>query len=606
MSTGEHGTSRAPAGAFASFWRAVRPDRMLFGPIFTKEVIVSGRRASTYWTRGLFAFLVAIFVSAVLWGHWDSLQYEGTAQRLQGMQEIGPTLAWTIVWLQFVIVTLIAPALTAGCISEETSNRTLSALMTTPMTSAQIVLGKLASRVVQLIILGLLTLPALLMLRLLGGLNTQAVIAGAALTTSAAFFAASVGLLLSIINNRPWSVMVLAEVITLAYCFGPIAIATVYMMLAGGGGSGGSGVQRLFAVLAHMSPALSLIAVTMKENGAPMSVSSFQLWSVASGATIVISCLICALAVALTRRAMRTHIRGSVRAERKKVKNGRASRTVSDDPIFWHEMRSKWVGSKWAAAVLGVIVLGFLGWVFYLATVNDEWEGLHYTFVLMLGLAQALMAMVTTTGRIASERQKRTWEVLLTTPLPAWRIVMGKLIAGVVRLSPVPILLGVYFMIFAALGMVRWQTVAEVPLVVSTWSIFLAATGLLWSSVFRRPITASVVNMVTAAGFWVGAPVFVMFVFTALLQREPEDVLLMRFLLLINPFYMLHESLTGGIPDYWSSASGFRDGYRILDADLTPIAFFWIIVAVGAGILAASAAMVGLTSLRARALPRRA
>lgn len=49
----------------------IRPDKILFGPIFAKEVITSGRRASTYWTRGLFALAIAGLVSLFLWGHWE-------------------------------------------------------------------------------------------------------------------------------------------------------------------------------------------------------------------------------------------------------------------------------------------------------------------------------------------------------------------------------------------------------------------------------------------------------------------------------------------------------------------------------------------------------
>ena len=52
----------------------IRPDKILFGPIFAKEVITSGRRASTYWTRGLFALAIAGLVSLFLWGHWEELR----------------------------------------------------------------------------------------------------------------------------------------------------------------------------------------------------------------------------------------------------------------------------------------------------------------------------------------------------------------------------------------------------------------------------------------------------------------------------------------------------------------------------------------------------
>ncbi|MCA9280807.1 MAG: ABC transporter permease [Phycisphaeraceae bacterium] len=585
----------------------IRPDKILFGPIFAKEVITSGRRASTYWTRGLFALAIAGLVSLFLWGHWEELRHEGVAQRLQNMQLVGPQLAWAIVWVQFVVVTLIAPALTAACISEESANRTLSALMTTPMTSAQIVMGKLASRMVQLVILGLLTLPALLLLRLLGGLETEAVVAGASLTMGAGFFAASVGLLLSVVNKRPWSVMVLSEVITAAVFVGPILVTVLFMALAGGGGPGATWL-RVLGVLAHISPAVALGAVMGNANGAGIPVSSLQIWLSATGSMIVLGTLVNLLAVALTRRTMRAHMRGSVRSERKHKKGtrSRVSRTVSDDPVFWHEMRTKWVGNKWAAGIMGLIILGFLGWVFYTAWSNQEWEALHYAMLLMLGIAQLFMAMVSTTSRIATERQKRTWDVLMTTPLPAWRIVMGKLIAGIVRLMPVPILLAVYFSLFSLLGFVRWYTTVEIVFLISAWTIFLAASGLFWSSMFKRPIAASVVNMVTAAGLWMGAPMVMGFVFGAILQTDVGELWLMRAIVALNPFYMLYESLTGGIPsDYFGYNGDFPDNYDFVGKRLSPQAFLMVVIASGGAALAAALGLVVATSVRARAIPRR-
>ena len=216
------------------------------------------------------------------------------------------------------------------------------------------------------------------------------------------------------------------------------------------------------------------------------------------------------------------------------------------------------------------------------------------------------MAMVSTTARIASERQKRTWDVLMTTPLPAWRIVMGKLIAGLVRLAPVPIPLTPYFSLFSLLGLGRWYPTIAAVFLISVWTIFLAAAGLFWSSMFKRPITASVVNMATAAGLWMGAPLVIGFVFGAIMQTDVGELWFMRAIVAVNPFYMLYESLTGGIPNHYYGNSGrFPDEYDFIDERLPPQVFLIVVLGSGGAALAASLGLVVATSFRARAIPRK-
>ncbi len=607
------------------FWRAVRPDRALFGPVFAKETIVSGRRASTYWMRGLFALLIAVVVTLFLWGHWSGLEHRGPAERLQGMQGAGPQLAWFIVWLQFIVVTLIAPALTAACISEEQSNRTLAALMTTPMSAAQIVFGKLSSRMMQVFILVLLSIPALLLLRLLGGLETEAVIAGAAVTLSTAFFAASVGLLLSIVNKRPWSVMVLAEVITGMYLVGPMLLMLLFAVLTGFAAGPGPISLRTIGILAHISPAIALFINSMAGSGAPLPMDPRLAWISASGVTVLVGLLICLLGVSLTRRSMRAEMRGSVRPDRRVKKprrqstpdvtpgaaveeRSRASRMVSNDPIFWLEMRTRWVGNKWAAGVLIVLVIGFLGWVYYTAWADREWSTLHTIIFFLLGLAQMLMAIVITTSRISSERQKRTWDVLLATPIPAWRIVMGKLMAGLARLSPIPLLLGAHFVIFSLLGSVRWYTTIELLMLMGSWSVFLASMGLFWSSMFRKPIAASVANLVSAAGLWLAAPLFVLIFFGGIFEIETDQYYAFKALVLINPPYMAFESLQGGLEHdaLFGSAFNGRDEYSFMNHEMSPQAFMALVVGSCAVAMALSTLAVAATAARVRMMPRRA
>src|SRR5262249_9041924 len=64
------------------------------------------------------------------------------------------------------------------------------------------VLGKLASRVVQLSILALLALPLLLAVRVFGGLETRGVLAGTSMSLSAALLGAALGMMFSVWHQR--------------------------------------------------------------------------------------------------------------------------------------------------------------------------------------------------------------------------------------------------------------------------------------------------------------------------------------------------------------------------------------------------------------------
>src|SRR5207247_9608318 len=88
----------------------------------------------------------------------------------------------TFLIVQFLAVLLLAPAFTAGAIAEEREKGTLSDLLTTQLLSREIILGKLFSRLSQLVLLLLVGVPILSLLQLLGGLDPALLAAGFGLT----------------------------------------------------------------------------------------------------------------------------------------------------------------------------------------------------------------------------------------------------------------------------------------------------------------------------------------------------------------------------------------------------------------------------------------
>ncbi|QOJ01807.1 MAG: ABC transporter permease subunit [Phycisphaeraceae bacterium] len=112
----------------------------------------------------------------------------------------------------------------------------------------------------------------------------------------------------------------------------------------------------------------------------------------------------------------------------------------------------------------------------------------------------ALLGPSMTAGSLSDERQKRTLDVLLTTPLRPWQIVMGKLMSGmmtlgILSLTSLPLLLAVRVFGGVEAGVVLSGT--AVGLAVG----LLGASGGVFNSVWaRKASTASFIGLLYVAG----------------------------------------------------------------------------------------------------------
>jgi ABC-type transport system involved in multi-copper enzyme maturation permease subunit len=133
----------------------------LFGPVFWWDVVRISRRGLWHWAR--IAFAVAIL------GHF--YLYLGS-QRAKAT-ELADHCAWfaeRYCWIQFLVVMLLTPALTAGAFLEERRQQTLPLLLASMMNPAEVVLGKLMGRLLGLLTVVLTGLPVLALLQFLGGI----------------------------------------------------------------------------------------------------------------------------------------------------------------------------------------------------------------------------------------------------------------------------------------------------------------------------------------------------------------------------------------------------------------------------------------------------
>ncbi|HEY8488113.1 ABC transporter permease subunit [Thermaerobacter composti] len=112
------------------------------------------------------------------------------------------------------------------------------------------------------------------------------------------------------------------------------------------------------------------------------------------------------------------------------------------------------------------------------------------------------VAAATAAGGISGERERQTWEVLLTTRLPAWRIVSGKLVTAVLLVLWLVVASLPVFLPLFRFGAVSPATLARILGLLLASGLAWAAIGLFFSALFRRTIVAVIASYATAVA-WV-------------------------------------------------------------------------------------------------------
>ena len=104
------------------------------------------------------------------------------------------TFAW-FMGVQLVQILILVPALFGGVIADEKQRKTMHYLMASRLSSGEIVLDKLAARLLQVGVFILLGMPVMSLLTLFGGVAWDYVVGAYAATFSITFFAAALALL---------------------------------------------------------------------------------------------------------------------------------------------------------------------------------------------------------------------------------------------------------------------------------------------------------------------------------------------------------------------------------------------------------------------------
>jgi ABC-type transport system involved in multi-copper enzyme maturation permease subunit len=476
----------------------------LTGAIFDKELRVAGRRRRNYVLRCAYVTIFTILV-ALVWLTTVPATSSGVT-RSSSMWMVGTAVIITLTWFQFLASQVLAVAILSTAISDEIYHNTLGLLMTTPISSVQIVLGKLLSRLLQIIVLLGVSLPLLAIVRVFGGIPWDYVLCALCVTLTTALFYASLSLFLSIFSRCAYAV-VIAVVLAAAVLFIllPVSIALACHDTAS---------RRILAsVLPLTNPYVVMDSAVESLLGvSPMTTVPWLGHCIVSlGGSVLLGIL---STIFVRRAALRQASGGrGPSASRHEADSSKSTaahiRRVTGSPVFWKERRVPLFGKRTIGKV--ILALGAAGLLAftYIQCLHDGSladEDVQIPYVLVFSTLGILVAAVLPATCITSEKESRTWPILLATPISDWDILWGKFFGAIRRSSLAWLLLLGHVAAFTAVGIIHPIATAQLVIIAMATSFFLCGTGLYFSTRFRHTTTTVIANLALAASLWIVIP----------------------------------------------------------------------------------------------------
>ncbi len=497
----------------------------LTGPIFDKELRVSSRRRRNYALRFVYLILLMIFI-VITW--INEVEYHGPVIYLKSrMAEAGKMIIAAIIWFQFCAIQLVALIILSNSISDEIYHRTLGVLMTTPINSFQVVMGKLFSKLLQLILLLAISIPLLAIVRVFGGVPWDYVITSLCITLTAIIFVGSLSLFFSIFSRRAY-VVIIMTVLTLGVLFAllPFLVAMLWHTLHW---HQIIPEKYLIGVFFHLNP-YAIMAFITEQMFNPRAGRGMQtiIWPIHCCVMLAASGLVLFISVLMVRKVALHQIGGQLNTFRRwfldkpKTSMERTGsdqttgsiRSIHSSPLIWKELRNtilrgrKITGTIGIAISLALIILiyGFGAIIVFLGI--EEAQIMYSAFFMGMGI---LFTVIFPATCITTEKESRSWPLLLSTTLSDWQILLGKFVGILRRCLPIWLFLLLYVILFCSEKIFHPIAILQISMLITGVVVFLSGSGIYFSTHFRRTTSAVVANLAMALILWALIPLLVGF-----------------------------------------------------------------------------------------------
>jgi ABC-2 type transport system permease protein len=187
------------------------------------------------------------------------------------------------------------------------------------------------------------------------------------------------------------------------------------------------------------------------------------------------------------------------------------------NPILLRELRGRMRNARsfWLLSGFLVMVAGTALLIYTAEYANspgqfagdsDIGRSVFLTLMVTAMIALRFVAPVLAAGSIAGERERQTFDLLLTTQLPMRQIVFGKIIASLsyclLLLAAMTPLMGIVFLI----GSVDMTQLVIMLLVVISHIVLLTCIGVYWSARATTPLSATGLTLASVLFILLGIP----------------------------------------------------------------------------------------------------
>ncbi len=390
------------------------------GPVFIYECLANSRRWQTYALRsaGVAALLFAMGTIAI-----STLGTEGSSAREYA--NLGQAYFIAMIGVELALVMLAAPAATAGAICLDRARGTLAHMLMTDLSDAEIVLGKLAARLLPVFGLVACTWPVMAISSLLGGIDPIALTLAYAVILAVAVLGSTIALALSVWARKSHEVILATYTV---FILGLLLWPIWYFLSMGGW----AGAPPQWALLANPF----YVAFVPYADPGKLELADYIVFF---GVALAASVLFGVLAIWRTRPVA---CRGS--AEKSNGSRvgliGRVTRwlpgpSLDRNPVLWREWhRSR--PSVGMAAILATL-MGTTGAVCIVGAVSFWENGVDfgprafweiagvYAYLLHVIFGLLMLAAIAPNS-MNEERQRGSLDILAATSLSTRAIVFGK------------------------------------------------------------------------------------------------------------------------------------------------------------------------------------
>ncbi|MFN8188848.1 MAG: ABC transporter permease [Nocardioidaceae bacterium] len=132
-----------------------------------------------------------------------------------GASLVGASVYGALLVMLTILVMIVAPALASGVISSEREKQTLELLVTTPISSLGLVVGKLVASLAYVLLLLVASVPLMTIAYVFGGVGPEDVLRAYVVVLAVAFGLGALGLFLSALIGRTQLALVVAYIVIL-------------------------------------------------------------------------------------------------------------------------------------------------------------------------------------------------------------------------------------------------------------------------------------------------------------------------------------------------------------------------------------------------------